>query len=85
MDTDANHPTRSVYQGILTEWVRRNRNGKYADKQKQELKGELPHIVIGTPGRVLSLANDKVLDLKSLKFFILDECDKMLESLGTLS
>jgi len=51
-------------------------------KHKQLFKGDaLPHIVIGTPGRVLQLASEKSLDLKHLKFFILDECDKMLESL----
>jgi len=51
-------------------------------KHRELLKGqEHPHIVIGTPGRILQLANEKALDLKNLKFFILDECDKMLESL----
>jgi len=45
------------------------------------LKNEQPHIVIGTPGRVLQLADEKSLDLKHVKYFILDECDKMLESL----
>jgi len=45
------------------------------------LKNNPPHIVIGTPGRVLQLAEEKALSLKSVKYFILDECDKMLESL----
>jgi len=45
-------------------------------------KGDnLPHIVIGTPGRVLQLVNEKVLNLSHIKHFILDECDKMLEAL----
>jgi len=35
-------------------------------------------IVVGTPGRVLDLVKRGYLDLKNLKFFILDECDKML-------
>lgn len=42
---------------------------------------EAPHIVIGTPGRILALANEKNLKLGGVKHFILDECDKMLESL----
>lgn len=46
------------------------------------LKNECPHIVVGTPGRVLALARDKELGLKNVRHFILDECDKMLESLG---
>jgi len=51
-------------------------------KQNIELlKNDTPHIVIGTPGRVLQLAEEKALNLKNIKYFILDECDKMLESL----
>jgi len=50
-------------------------------KQKEDLKDDAPHIVIGTPGRVLQLAEEKSLNLKNVKYFILDECDKMLESL----
>ncbi|PWA72036.1 DEAD-box ATP-dependent RNA helicase 56 [Artemisia annua] len=48
---------------------------------KELLKNECPHIVVGTPGRVLGLARDKELGLKNVRHFILDECDKMLESL----
>ena len=51
---------------------------------KDLLKNECPHIVVGTPGRVLALARDKELALRNVRHFILDECDKMLESLGTL-
>jgi ATP-dependent RNA helicase UAP56/SUB2 len=47
-----------------------------------------PHIVIGTPGRILQLTKLKhtetkkdLLDLSNLKRFILDECDEMLKSL----
>lgn len=49
---------------------------------KDMLKNECPHIVVGTPGRILALARDKDLGLKNVRHFILDECDKMLESLG---
>ncbi|WZZ30441.1 hypothetical protein YC2023_013842 [Brassica napus] len=49
---------------------------------KDLLKNECPHIVVGTPGRVLGLARDKDLSLKNVRHFILDECDKMLQSLG---
>lgn len=45
------------------------------------LKTEQPHIIIGTTGRVLQLAMEKDLNFKNVKHFILDECDKMLESL----
>jgi superfamily II DNA/RNA helicase len=36
---------------------------------------------VGTPGRILALAKGKHLDLSHVKNFVLDECDKMLESL----
>ncbi|XP_074655870.1 spliceosome RNA helicase DDX39B [Tubulanus polymorphus] len=50
-------------------------------KDEEVLKKNCPHIVVGTPGRVLALCKSKVLNLKHLKHFILDECDKMLEAL----
>jgi len=50
-------------------------------KDEQVLKGNCPHIVVGTPGRILALVRSKKLNLKNIKHFILDECDKMLEQL----
>ncbi|MES1921215.1 hypothetical protein MHBO_002778 [Bonamia ostreae] len=50
-------------------------------KNIEQLSKDRPQIVIGTPGRVLSLVERQALDLSNLKRFILDECDKMLESL----
>lgn len=46
------------------------------------LKSTKPQIVVGTPGRILALIRSKKLNLKNIKHFILDECDKMLEQLG---
>jgi len=40
----------------------------------------MPHIAVGTPGRMLQLINEKKLKVASLKRFILDECDEMLGS-----
>ncbi|GAB6023394.1 ATP-dependent RNA helicase WM6 [Chamberlinius hualienensis] len=45
------------------------------------LKSNCPHIVVGTPGRILALVRNKKLSLRNIKHFILDECDKMLEQL----
>lgn len=55
--------------------------GMPIQKDEDVLKTACPHIVVGTPGRILALVNSKKLNLKHLKHFILDECDKMLESL----
>lgn len=38
-----------------------------------------PHIVVGTPGRILKLLNKEVLTLDTLKMFVLDEADRMLD------
>jgi DEAD/DEAH box helicase len=43
-----------------------------------------PHIVIGTPGRLKDLAESGKLPLGDIKFFIVDECDKVLDQLGAL-
>jgi len=50
-------------------------------KDQQTLKENCPHIVVGTPGRLLALIRQKSISLKNIKHFILDECDKMLEQL----
>jgi len=50
-------------------------------KDEQVLKNNCPHIVVGTPGRILALTRTKKLNLKNLKHFVLDECDKMLAEL----
>jgi len=52
---------------------------------RNQLKNDPPHIVIGTPGRVLQLAEEKALKLSGIKYFILDECDNMLASLDMRS
>eukprot|EP00007_Cunea_sp_BSH-02190019_P007923 CAMPEP_0174246028 /NCGR_PEP_ID=MMETSP0417-20130205/41865_1 /TAXON_ID=242541 /ORGANISM="Mayorella sp, Strain BSH-02190019" /LENGTH=387 /DNA_ID=CAMNT_0015325879 /DNA_START=1319 /DNA_END=2480 /DNA_ORIENTATION=+ len=50
-------------------------------KHREQLKNDPPHIIIGTPGRILQLATEKSLKMDNLKRFILDECDDMLGSL----
>jgi len=50
-------------------------------KDEQVLKNNCPHVVVGTPGRILALVRQKKLNLKNLKHFVLDECDKMLAEL----
>merc|ERR1712241_1604002 len=55
--------------------------GMPIEKDKKVLKENCPHIVVGTPGRILDLIRSKALNLKSIKHFVLDECDKMLDAL----
>jgi len=53
--------------------------------EHEKLLEDNPQIVVGTPGRILELANKTkkgsktpALNLKHIKMFVLDECDKML-------
>jgi ATP-independent RNA helicase DbpA len=38
-----------------------------------------PHIVVGTPGRILELVRKQALSLKTLQMLVLDEADRMLD------
>merc|ERR1712025_898464 len=50
-------------------------------KDKEMLKTDCPHVLIGTPGRLLGLLREKDLKLDKLTQFVLDECDKCLDKL----
>jgi ATP-dependent RNA helicase UAP56/SUB2 len=50
-------------------------------QDKEMLKESCPHILIGTPGRVLGLLREQDLKLDKLTQFVLDECDKCLDKL----
>lgn len=51
-------------------------------KQEKSLANDCS-VVIGTPGRILDLINQKILKLSKCKYFVLDEADEML-SMGFL-
>merc|ERR1712190_646323 len=55
--------------------------GTPIDKDKEMLKDNCPHVLIGTPGRVLGLTREKDLKLDKVSQFVLDECDKCLDKL----
>ncbi|XP_071802016.1 spliceosome RNA helicase DDX39B [Asterias amurensis] len=71
----------SKYMPAMKEKVAVFFGGLNIQKDIQKLKTDPPHIVVGTPGRLLALCRNKSLNLKNVKHFILDECDKMLEQL----
>ena len=45
------------------------------------LDSEKPNVIVGTPGRVLDLVESGHLKLDHVKHFILDECDRMLDTI----
>ncbi|WP_425454161.1 DEAD/DEAH box helicase [Oceanobacillus bengalensis] len=61
------------------EWIAKLLVGG-TDKQKMKDKlKEAPHIIVGTPGRILDLVNENVLSIFSAKSFVIDEADLMLD------
>ncbi|QCR18880.1 DEAD/DEAH box helicase [Agrococcus sp. SGAir0287] len=52
--------------------------GKAYEGQVEQLKAGA-QIVVGTPGRLLDLANQRILDLSKVQEIVLDEADKMLD------
>merc|ERR1712117_176582 len=55
--------------------------GMPIENDRKTLRENPPHVVVGTPGRLLALIRGRELTLKNVKHFVLDECDKMLEQL----
>lgn len=41
--------------------------------------GRKPHVIVGTPGRVMDMMQRGALDLSGLRFAVLDEVDRMLD------
>lgn len=56
--------------------------GLPVQKQREMLKNDTPHIVVGCPGRVMQLVREGDLKVDKLQYFVLDECDKMLDQKG---
>lgn len=57
--------------------------GGMAVQKQKRLLAKKPNIIIGTPGRfweVFSENNDHIQTLRQIKFLVLDEADRMLET-----
>jgi ATP-dependent RNA helicase DeaD len=81
-------PTRELAQQVEKEI---GKLGKYTDvrtaciyggteyePQMKALKVNRPHIVVGTPGRVIDMIKKRILKVDNANSFILDEADEML-------
>lgn len=49
------------------------------EPQKQALRAGAMDILVATPGRLLDLASQQLLNLRGLEIFVLDEADRMLD------
>uniref|UniRef100_A0A8B9L2Y5 RNA helicase n=1 Tax=Astyanax mexicanus TaxID=7994 RepID=A0A8B9L2Y5_ASTMX len=52
--------------------------GTNVRNEVQKLQADVPHIVVGTPGRVFDMLNRRYLSPRHIKQFALDEADEML-------
>lgn len=52
--------------------------GVKLEDQELLLENNPPHIIIGTPGRVLELVRKGFIKLETLRHFVIDECDEVL-------
>lgn len=86
-------PTRELAMQVFQDLELASRNraaqivpiygGKAYEGQIDQLKAGA-QIVVGTPGRLLDLSNQRILNLSSVREMVLDEADKMLD-LGFLA
>lgn len=86
-------PTRELAVQVFEDLVLASKNrptqvvpiygGKAYEGQIDQLKAGA-QVVVGTPGRLLDLAGQRILDLKNVREMVLDEADKMLD-LGFLA
>lgn len=67
------------FAGKEKQWISKLLVGG-TDKQKmiEKLK-EPPHIVVGTPGRILDLVKEEAISIYSANSFVIDEADLMLD------
>lgn len=54
--------------------------GTRFDEDVARIQAQQPQILIATPGRLKALVRESKISLRNVKHFVLDECDKLLES-----
>ena len=82
-------PTRELASQIGDAFKTYGRNLRYRhavifggvghEPQRQALRSGNLDILVATPGRLLDLAGERILDLSRLDVFVLDEADRMLD------
>ncbi|KAJ3448613.1 dead-box atp-dependent RNA helicase 37-like isoform x1 [Anaeramoeba flamelloides] len=82
-------PTRELSQQIHKECIKFSKNsplncscvygGTPIHNQINSLRKQPTHLLVATPGRLIDLLTRKEVNLRKLKFFVLDEADRMLD------
>lgn len=53
--------------------------GGVSQRSQERILSQGVDILVATPGRLLDLVNQKIISLKQVEFFVLDEADRMLD------
>ena len=85
-------PTKELVQQVVLEYKRFSpfmdgggvsvmsiTGGESIKEQSEKLKTSPPAIIVATPGRLSDLVDKGAVDLSKIKFFVIDEVDKVLE------
>jgi len=84
-------PTKELVQQVVLEYKRFSpfmdggisvmsiTGGESIKEQSEKLKSSPPAIIVATPGRLSDLVDKGAIDLSKIKFFVIDEVDKVLE------
>jgi len=82
-------PTRELCLQVARDFVALGRyrkvrvaalyGGNGYGEQERFLRNTPPHVVVGTPGRLLDLVSRRTLDLGGIKVLVLDEADRLLD------
>ena len=88
-------PTKELVQQVVLEYKRFSpfmdgggvsvmsiTGGESIKEQSEKLKSSPPAIIVATPGRLADLVDKGAVDLSKIKFFVIDEVDKVLEKAG---
>lgn len=54
--------------------------GSSIDEDVADMRKNIPHIIVGTPGRVFDMIRRRHINAKKLKIMVLDEADEMLST-----
>ncbi|XP_049873942.1 DEAD-box ATP-dependent RNA helicase CshE-like [Pectinophora gossypiella] len=66
----------SSYEGLVVEVVM---GGIPVEEDINKFRDKRVHIIVGSPGRLRHLIQDKYIDVSTIRLFVLDEADKLME------
>lgn len=59
--------------------LHRSVGGTVVRQEITALETQAPHVIVGTPGRIIQMVERRSMDLSQLRIFVIDEADEMLK------